>query len=216
MKIKINLNIFLFLILFIITKQIELYALTMLFSLIHEIGHLLMGIVLNYQVDSFKIIPLGFSIEFKTKIEEYNKKILKTRKIVLSRILIAISGPIMNLIIIIVLLICKTENMNLIYSNLIILLFNLVPIYPLDGGRIILNILKLFIGNNKAYTYTNLISNVFVIIITAVSSIGIYYYKNIAVLFIIVTLWALIIKENKKYSVYHKIYQTIDKEINYL
>ena len=215
MKIKINLNIFLFLILFIITKQIELYALTMLFSLIHEIGHLLMGIVLNYQVDSFKIIPLGFSIEFKTKIEEYNKKILKTRKIVLSRILIAISGPIMNLIIIIVLLICKTENMNLIYSNLIILLFNLVPIYPLDGGRIILNILKLFIGNNKAYTYANLISNVFVIIITAVSSIGIYY-KNIAILFIIVTLWALITKENKKYRVYHKIYQTIDKEINYL
>lgn len=216
MKIKINLNIFLFLILFILTNQIEIYALTMLFALIHEMGHLLMGIVLNYQIDSLKIIPLGFTIEFKIKIEEYNKKILKTKKVILNKILIAIAGPITNLIMIIFLLILKVNNVNLIFANLIIIIFNMIPIYPLDGGRILLNSLKLLIGNKKAYTYSNIISNLFVISLTGIASIAIYYYKNIAILVVIATIWGLVIKENKKYKIYHKIYQTIDKETNYL
>lgn len=211
MRIKINLNIFLFLILFLITNQIELYALSMVFALIHEMGHLFMGVLLNYNMDSLKIMPLGFVIEFKTKIEEYNEKILKTRKIILNKILIALAGPITNLLIIIFLLAIKTNNMNLIYSNLLIMLFNLIPIYPLDGGRILLFILKLFLGNKKSYTYINIISNIFIIILTAISSISIYYYKNIGILLIIIILWGLIIKENKKYRIYNKIYQMIDK-----
>lgn len=211
MRIKINLNIFLFLILFLITNQIELYALSMVFALIHEMGHLFMGVLLNYNMDSLKIMPLGFVIEFKTKIEEYNEKILKTRKIILNKILIALAGPITNLLIIIFLLAIKTNNMNLIYSNLLIMLFNLIPMYPLDGGRILLFILKLFLGNKKSYTYINIISNIFIIILTAISSISIYYYKNIGILLIIIILWGLIIKENKKYRIYNKIYQMIDK-----
>lgn len=216
MKIKVNINIFLFLILFVITNQIELYALSMIFALIHEIGHLLMGVFLSYEVDTFRIMPLGFSIEFKEKIEKYNQKILKSRKAVLDKMLIAIAGPITNLIIILVLVISKTSDLNLTYSNLIVMLFNLIPIYPLDGGRIILNLFKLFKENQKAYTYTNIISNVFIIILTIVSSITIYYYKNIAILLILFIIWGLNIKENKRYNMYYKIYQTIDKQNDYL
>lgn len=216
MKIKVNINIFLFCILFVITNQIELYALSMLFALIHEIGHLLMGVFLSYEVETFRIMPLGFSIEFKEKIEKYNKKIFKSQKVVLDKMLIAMAGPITNLIIILILIIVKNSNLNLIYSNLIIMLFNLIPIYPLDGGRIILNLFKLFKENKKAYTYTNTISNVFIIILTIISSIAIYYYKNIAILLVLFTLWGLNIKENKRYNIYYKIYQTIDKQNDYL
>ena len=77
MNIKVNLNIFFFLVLFFITNQIELYALIMLFALIHEIGHLLCGVLLGFEVENFRIMPLGFSIEFKIDINDYNKKILK-------------------------------------------------------------------------------------------------------------------------------------------
>lgn len=62
MNIKVNLNIFFFLVLFFITNQIELYALIMLFALIHEIGHLLCGVLLGFEVENFRIMPLGFSI----------------------------------------------------------------------------------------------------------------------------------------------------------
>ncbi len=40
MSIKIDLKIFLFVILFWLTSQIEIYAILMIFALIHELGHL--------------------------------------------------------------------------------------------------------------------------------------------------------------------------------
>ena len=44
----------------------------------------------------------------------------------------------------------------------------------------------------------------------------IYYYKNIAILFAIIFVWLLILKENKKFNTYNKIYKAIDKEKNYI
>lgn len=215
MNIKLNLNIFLFLLLFLITNQIEVYALVMLFALIHELGHLLCGVLLGFEADNFKIMPLGFSIEFKTNINDYNKKILKSNTLTLKKLLINIAGPFTNVIIILIGMFMKI-NENIIYSNLIILIINLIPIYPLDGGRIIKNLMKLLIGNKKAKHYTNKVSNIFVIIVTVVSSITIYYYKNIAILFALMFIWTLIVKENKRYNTYNKIYKVIDKDSKYI
>ena len=39
MKFKIDLNIFIFLIIFLLTRQIEVYATIMFFAIIHELGH---------------------------------------------------------------------------------------------------------------------------------------------------------------------------------
>ena len=91
-----------------------------------------------------------------------------------------------------------------------------MPIYPLDGGRILKNIFKILYGNKRANTYINTISNVIVIALTMLSSILIIAYKNIAIFFIIIVLWSLTIKENKRYFTYYKIYKTIDKNYNYL
>ncbi len=215
MNIKINLNIFLFIIIFAITHQIEIYSLMMIFAFIHELGHLLCGILLGFSTDSFKIMPLGFSIKFKTKIYDYNKKILKSNIITLKKLLISVAGPLTN-VIIIVLTNLLHMNKSIIDANLIILLFNLIPIYPLDGARIIKNLFKLFLGNKKAASYTNKVSNLFVLIVTVFSSIAIYYYKNIAILLALIVVWSLIINENKKYNTYNKIYKVIDKERKYI
>ena len=62
-------------------------------------------------------------------------------------------GPITNLIVI---LITLHMNMNVflglmvVYSNLLLMVFNLLPIYPLDGGRIIKGILHIYLGKIKA------------------------------------------------------------------
>ena len=45
MRITIDLKIFLFAIIFIITKQIEFYAILMAYAIIHELGHLLCGAI---------------------------------------------------------------------------------------------------------------------------------------------------------------------------
>lgn len=215
MIIKINLNIFLFALLFFITSQFEIYTLVMLFALFHELGHLLCGIIMGFEVENLKIMPLGFSVEFKPKIIDYNKKVLKSNSLTLKKILINIAGPFVNVVIILVACLMNL-NQNIIYSNLIILIVNLIPIYPLDGGRILKNILKLLVGNKKAYKYTNIISNIFVIIIGFVFSIAIYYYKNIAIFFAIIFILVLILNENKRYNTYKKIYKIIDNNEDYI
>lgn len=215
MTVKLNLNIFLFVLLFLVTNQLEIYALVMIFALLHELAHLVTGMIMGLKPETLKIMPLGFCIEFKTNIEDYNKKILKSNMLSVKKIIIAFAGPFVNLIIALLGIVYKIDS-NIIYANLLIFLFNMLPIYPLDGGRILKNILKMFFSNRKANDYTNIISNILVIVLTMISSILILIYKNIAILVFIATLWAILIKENKKYFTYNKIYKTIDKNENYL
>lgn len=62
----------------------------------------------------------------------------------------------------------------------------------------------------KSYKYTNLISNITLIIITAVSSIAILYLKNIAIVLIVMYLWILVIKENNIYNKKMHLYKLVD------
>jgi len=214
-KLKLNLNMFLFLLLFFLTGQLEIYALVMVFALVHELAHLICEIILGFKIDIFKIMPLGFSIEFKPVVEDYNQKILKSNMITIKKIIVALAGPLINLLIVILGAIFNIDR-NIIYSNLLLLIFNLTPIYPLDGGRILKNLIKIFCGNIKANKYINLITNIFTIILTMTSSIFILIYKNIAILAVLIVIWGMTIKENNKYNTYNKIYKTIDKNYNYL
>ena len=215
MKIKLNLNIFLFLSIFLITKQIKIYCMLMLFAFIHELAHLIAGILLGFKPEAFRIMPFGFSIEFKTEPQNYNKKVIKSNILAVKKIIIALSGPLLNIIIAIIGILHKMDE-NIIYSNILLVLFNLIPIYPLDGGRILKNLLKIFFGNKKAIIYTNITSNTFIIVLTIISSILIIEYKNVAILFIMFLLWYLVIMENKRYNLANKIYKTIDNQRNYL
>lgn len=210
MQIKINLKVFLFLLIFLVTRQIKIYALLMCLALIHELGHVIAGIILGFKPEAISIIPTGFSVKFNGTCKNYNKKIKNGTMLSLKKAIIAFAGPFVNFIMIIVIIayyqITKnTEMINipidlLIYSNLLILLFNLIPIYPLDGGRILKEILHINYGIYMSYIITNKVSNITVIILTVVSSFAILAYKNIAILIIIAYLWTLVYVENKRYN----------------
>lgn len=79
MSININLKIFLFAIIFYFTKQIEIYALLMIFAILHEMGHLICGLILGLKPKALKIMPLGISIEFSVIYNDYNKKSKKCK-----------------------------------------------------------------------------------------------------------------------------------------
>lgn len=206
MRIKIDLKIFIFAILFYLTKQIELYAMLMFFAILHECGHLIAGILLGFKPEKISIMPMGVSISFKVKIEDYNKKIQNSNLLSIKKIIIALAGPITNTIIAIIFLLnsfnlTEIQRLNIIYSNLLICIFNLFPLYPLDGGRILKQLLKVKYGVIKSIKYTHIIQNISIIIITIIASIAIYYLENIAILFIIIYLWILLINENKRYKI---------------
>ena len=181
MRLRIDLKIFIFLIVFYFTKQIEIYSIIMIFAIIHEMGHMLMGILLGLKPEKVEIMPFGVAVSFKVKSEDYNEKIKNARKIELKKIAIATAGPLTNLILILIFLYLPNINIKFVYANLLIMLFNLIPIFPLDGGRILKSIIHIFKGYKTAIIYTNKISNTVLLIITTLSSIAIMYYKNIAI-----------------------------------
>ena len=97
------------------------------------------------------------------------------------------------------------------YANILIAIFNLIPIYPLDGGRILKGMLHILYGRKQSYEYTNKISNACIVLLTVIASITILYLKNIAILFILLYLWYLVIVENKQYQKKKKIYESMKK-----
>ena len=212
MRFRIDLRIFIFLILFYLTNQIEIYTVIMCFAIIHELGHLVTGIVLGFKPNKIELNPFGLSIGFKLNLKDYNKKIKKANVIEEKKIIVAMAGPIVNLLVI---YIVKGLNINIyekiviIYSNLVLVLLNILPILPLDGGRILNGILHIYFGVNKAEKYTCNISFCILILLTAISSIAILYFKNIAIFLGIIFLWTLYLKEERFYENRNRLYKLI-------
>lgn len=207
MSIKLDLKIFLFLFLFLLTSQLEMYLLLMLFAIIHELGHLAAGLILKFKPEEIKLTPVGLQIQFKVSDEEY--KLNNVKSYTIKKAIIALAGPLTNFIIATIMIAIAQINIDLqytyifsliVYSNLLIAMFNLIPIYPMDGGRVVKEILSIIFGKKKAYKITYMISKTVLILLTAVASIAILYIHNIAILIIIAYLWYLEIAEIRKYN----------------
>ena len=91
---------------------------------IHELGHALTGIILGYKLEKIVFYPLGGITIFNLPINIPLKK----------ELLILIMGPITQIIGYIFLK--KYFSFITIY-HYTLLIFNLLPLYPLDGGKIL-------------------------------------------------------------------------------
>lgn len=204
MKIKVNIQIFAIIIILLLTKQIEMYSWLMLFAFIHEIAHMCAGMALKLKPEMLEIEPFGVGIVFES-FENTEK----------NKIIISLAGPLINLLIAITFMFIKINPQELIINaNLLLAIFNLIPIYPLDGGRILKAIIKIKDKKGITEDVLNKISNILMILLTAGSSILILIYKNIGLLLIIAYLWIIVIKENNKYTLKKKINKLLEKQKN--
>lgn len=218
MNLKIDFKIIIFALFFCLTGQIKYYLIIMLFATIHEMAHLLTGIIMGFKVKKIELMPVGLSLLFKEDINSYNKKILKGNVLSLKKIIVLFAGPLINIIIAIFFLKFKINikfisNEEIIYSNLLIAFFNLLPIYPLDGGRIIKRIMYIFLGLKKSLQYTLIISNIVAVCLNFILINAIYVTKNIAFLLIIFYLTMILIIENKNMKIKIKMYSILEKNI---
>ncbi len=105
------------------------FSYIMIIIFVHELGHILTAIYFKWEIDKIVILPFG-------GITIFNEKINKSLK---EELLIAINGPLIQ-----VLVFSLIKNPLINKYHYFLLIFNLLPIIPLDGSKI-LNILFNFI-----------------------------------------------------------------------
>ncbi len=156
--------------------------------LIHEIGHAITGIILGYKLDKITIYPYGGITTFNYPINIPLK----------CELFILIMGPIFQIIGYSVL---KIFYNNIYLYHYTLLFFNLLPIYPLDGGKI-LNILCGYVFNYlKSFYITYIISLIFIIIVIVYN---IYYYNLNLIIMIIIMFIKLLNIYKKRYYYYNR------------
>ncbi len=132
---------------------------TVLSSLIHEFGHLIMMLITGNKPQKLRFELTGINI-IRNNIN------ISTR----NEILIALGGPLANAVMVfvfcIVLLFNYTENMMIVAcTNLIIMTFNLLPIKRLDGGIALYYILSKKFQMNICSKILKITSLVFILMI---------------------------------------------------
>lgn len=156
-KIKIHPLFLLFLIIFMLIGRFRFIMYFTLLIIVHETGHLIMSLLFKWNIDKIIILPFGAMIKYN---ELINRPLIE-------EFLISISGIIIQYLFF-VLIKNVVDYKYFSFINYFIIIFNLIPIYPLDGSKI-LNVLF-----NKITTFRNSIlltlitSYIFVLILSIV------------------------------------------------
>ena len=157
-KIKINYYTYYFLILCFFCGLIKNVLILFMIVILHEIGHVITTLLCKYKIEKVEIFPFG-------GITTINKLINSS---IIKDILIAISGVLFQYTT--VLLITNIydfmpNTLELInYYNKTILVFNLLPIIPLDGSKILEALFNKLFSYKLSYYLTVFISIIGIIL----------------------------------------------------
>lgn len=158
--IDIKISTYLLLLITFLSGQFKNILIFLILSGIHELGHLIVCLFFKVKVKKITILPFGFNL----KIDDISY--LKSYKVCI----IYLFGPLMfilNLFLIKFLyvhnIISYTTYMFSKNANIAINVFNLLPIYPLDGYHIINSIMQYALTYKKTLILSVVLSIIFFI-----------------------------------------------------
>lgn len=177
-KIRIHPLFIVFGIVLIFFQNGEYFLFSVLFSVLHEFGHITMAKHLGVKIENITLMPYGACVNGNI---DYLDSI--------DNIKLSLAGPFINIAFALLLTSlwwlfpsCYGYTSYLANINIAIFLINLLPCYPLDGGRVLVALLKK--NTKKAEKVTRVFGVVFAILIFILFVISIFYEINISLLFI--------------------------------
>jgi stage IV sporulation protein FB len=141
------------------------YLVLLLLITLHEAGHILYANLLGCRIHSISFLPVGLNAGIDTGKLSHR-----------CRIAVNISGPLVNGVLFISgLLIAKDSNGAIydffIYPNLYLAVFNILPIWPLDGSKILQDLLLARTGLLFATGLIRALSAILAIILIAAGAV---------------------------------------------
>lgn len=171
-----------FLLVIVLTGSFNYFLPYFLLLLIHESGHAITGIVLGYKLKKIIFYPLGgitiinYPINISLKHE----------------LLILIMGPVFQIF---GFLILKNYFSFIKIYHYTLLIFNLLPIYPLDGGKILNIILSYYYNYLLSFNITFITS---IVIIMSLLIYNIYFFNlNLFLMVLVITVKLFKIYKNR-------------------
>ena len=151
--------------------------------LVHELGHYTMAKINRFNVEKIIIYPYGGMLKLSDMINRdiYEELLIATSGVISQYLYYLIIVYLYNIGIIRE----YTYNLYTLYSNYMIY-FNLLPIYPLDGGKILNLLFTKYLPYNKANILTIYISLIIIFGIIFLSIYN-YSYSNIMIMIILLT-----------------------------
>ena len=156
-RIPIHPTFYIFAAYFVVVGEFLPFLNLMIVLFFHEMGHYFVSKRLGYSLERFYIAPYGACLDFKEKQFERNDEIK-----------IAIAGPVVNFVLAFATLSLwwvfpqiYGASKSFFEQNLFLGAFNLLPAFPLDGGRVLLALLSNKWGRNKAFKMVKIFNLVF-------------------------------------------------------
>jgi stage IV sporulation protein FB len=173
--IRINPLLWLIAILSVLTGHFREFLILFLVIFIHELGHAIAGIHFNWRLVKIEMLPFGGVAE----VDEYGNRPYH------EEIIVTLAGPLQHVWMIagsylfMMFGIGDVQVLQLFLSiNWMILLFNLLPIWPLDGGKLLFLFLSLFAPYKKAKRNMLLLSASFLVTFMGVTLILYPFHLN--------------------------------------
>ena len=149
-KFNVNPAFFIILIWLIFATDIIVAVSYFLVILIHELGHYYVAKYCGYKLSKFSLSPYGVSLSYYGQTLEQKDEIY-----------IALAGPVVNLVVALITVAFwwmfptfYLVSYNFVEVNLIIALTNLLPAFPLDGGRVFVSLFSNIVERRKALKIT--------------------------------------------------------------
>lgn len=190
-----------------LTGRIFIFVIYTLSAVIHEIGHSVVAANAGYKLNKITLMPFGAVV--KGNIDGLNVK---------DEIMIAIAGPFTNLLIGLLFVASwwifpesYAFTDVVAQANFSLAIVNFLPVFPLDGGRVLWAVLRGWFGVKKAQTISKVISLVLAVSLLVGFIITIFNGINLSLLFF--SLFVLFGAFNRgKENKYIRLYSSLDTE----